>query len=98
MVKKTILYFLLLYGLQVNAGNNGWIRETIVKEAGVVVLPGDGSKSAPLKSFAIVLPGIDCADFDFLPVASAARDSIGQQRAIFAHSRSAKGNSTIGTE
>jgi len=29
MVKKTILYFLLLYGLQVNAGNNGWIRETI---------------------------------------------------------------------
>jgi len=29
MAKKAILYFLLFYGLQVNAGNSGWIRETI---------------------------------------------------------------------
>ena len=77
-VNTAVIYLVL-------RSNGIGVREAVVKKTGTIVLPGDTGKSAPLKSLIIVLVGINGADFDFLPVAAAARDGVGLQQAILAN-------------
>jgi len=74
------------------------VREAVVKEALVIMLPGDAGEPAPFDCLVIVTAGIDMSDFYLLPVAACGGKAVGKQGAVLANGLGGYGNGAVFTE
>src|SRR5258708_4192460 len=79
-------------------GHRAWFGQAIIKEALIIVMPGNTAELAPADDFRIIGTIINLADLTLLPVAATTRYAVGQQLPIFAQGLVSQGCRTVFAE
>src|SRR5260370_38753032 len=76
-------------------GHRTWLGQAIIKEALIIVMPGNTAELAPADDFRIIGTIINLADLNLLPVTATTRCAVGQQLPIFAQGLVSQGRPTV---